>query len=211
MGGTVPVAERRRTATNPDRAKTMNPAHHRVDLERLFKLRLVVARHGEMDAARWWNTQGMLGRHGALVLKRGFPSTHFFAQARVVFEVAKGRCRELFDPPGCMTLWSLPAQIEDQLEEQWQEWLDGAAAWGSVYETVQAQSGTDLLTALSELDLLNEAQVEKVRTLRRTAENRAVHIGGTYRPDDDIITLLAAAFSRGEAGHLSIPYARLEA
>ena len=44
-----------------------------IDFKRLFKLRLVVARHGEMDAARWWNTQGMLGRRGALVLKRGFP------------------------------------------------------------------------------------------------------------------------------------------
>ncbi|MFN5116778.1 MAG: hypothetical protein ACK5FE_13410 [Cyanobacteriota bacterium] len=29
-----------------------------IDFKRLFKLRLVVARHGEMDAARWWNTQG---------------------------------------------------------------------------------------------------------------------------------------------------------
>ena len=39
-----------------------------IDYERLFKLRLTVARHGEMDAAGWWNTRGILGRHGALVL-----------------------------------------------------------------------------------------------------------------------------------------------
>ena len=188
----------------------MNPAHHQVDLERLFKLRLVVARHGEMDAARWWNTQGMLGRHGALVLKRGFPSTHFFAQARVVFEVAKGRCRELFDPPGCMTLWSLPAEIEDQLEEQWQEWLDELAKWQTVYEIVQVQSGANLLTSLSELDLISESQIEKVAKLRRSAGNRAVPIAGTYLPDDEIITLLAAGFSRGEAGSPALPYARLE-
>ena len=64
-----------------------------VDLDRLLKLRLVVARHGEMDRSRWWNTQGMLGRHGALVLERGFPRTHFFAQARVVFAVARARCQ----------------------------------------------------------------------------------------------------------------------
>ena len=187
----------------------MDTEHHNVELERLFKLRLVVARHGEMDAARWWNTQGMLGRRGALVLKRGFPLTHLFAQARVVFEVAKSRCRELFEPPGCMTLWSLPAVIEDQFEEQWQEWLDERAAWETVFATVQAQSGADLLTSLSELNLLSEAQIGRVAGLRRSAENRAVQIGGTYRPDDDIVTLLAAAFSRGEAGHPSIPYARL--
>jgi hypothetical protein len=85
-----------------------------IDFERLFKLRLVVARQGEMDVARWWNTQGILGRRGAVVLKRGFPTTHRFAQARIVFEVAKSRCRELFEPPGCMTLWSLPAELEEQ-------------------------------------------------------------------------------------------------
>ena len=63
----------------------MRRNEHPIDFERLLKLRLVVARHGEMDAARWWNTQGMLGRRGAVVLKRGFPSTHHFAQARIVF------------------------------------------------------------------------------------------------------------------------------
>ena len=83
-----------------------------IDFKRLFKLRLVVARHGEMDAARWWNTQGVLGPRGVSVLKRGFPKTHCFAQARIVFEVARSRCHELFDPPGCITLWSLPAAIE---------------------------------------------------------------------------------------------------
>ncbi|MFZ0788500.1 MAG: BrxE family protein [Chromatiaceae bacterium] len=85
-----------------------------IDLERLLKLRLAVARHGEMDAAAWWNTKGILGRHGALALRRGFPSTHHFAQARIAFAVARSRCHELFDPPGCMTLWNLPAEVEDQ-------------------------------------------------------------------------------------------------
>jgi hypothetical protein len=28
-----------------------------IDLERLLKLRVVVARYGEMDGARWWNTR----------------------------------------------------------------------------------------------------------------------------------------------------------
>jgi hypothetical protein len=35
------------------------------DLDLLLKLRLVVARYGEMDGARWWNTRGQLGRFGA--------------------------------------------------------------------------------------------------------------------------------------------------
>ena len=42
-----------------------------IDLDRLLKLRLVVARDGEMDMAGWWNTNGMLGRYGAIALGRG--------------------------------------------------------------------------------------------------------------------------------------------
>jgi hypothetical protein len=49
-----------------------------LDFDRLLKLRLVVARYGETDMARWWNTQGVLGRRGAVVLKRDFPSTRYW-------------------------------------------------------------------------------------------------------------------------------------
>lgn len=181
-----------------------------IDFDRLFKLRLVVARHGEMDAARWWNTQGMLGRRGGVVLKRGFPSTHHFAQARVVFEVAKSRCHELFDPPGCMTLWNLPAEIEEQFQEHWQGWLDETDQWAPVFQTIEAQSGSDLLEALDELNLLSQPLLDTVAKLRRSAENRAVPISGTFRPNDGVITLLAAGFARGEVGNPAIPYARLD-
>ena len=188
----------------------MNTYSSTIDFARLFTLRLVVARHGEMDAARWWNTQGMLGRRGAVVLKRGFPLTHRFTQARIVFEVARSRCRELFDPPGCMTLWSLPAEIEDRFEKHWQSWLDESDEWVSVFEAIAAQTGANLLKSLSAFDLLSKAQVDAVCKLSRSAENRAVLISGTYEPTDDIITLLAAGFTRGEVGNPAIPYARLD-
>jgi hypothetical protein len=68
-----------------------------IDLERLLKLRVVVARVGEMDLAQWWNTKNQLGRSGASTLRRGFPRTHHFAQARSVFAVALHRCDELFN------------------------------------------------------------------------------------------------------------------
>lgn len=180
-----------------------------VDFERLFKLRLAVARHGEMDCARWWNTQGVLGRRGGIVLQRGFPSTHRFAQARIVFEVAKSRCRELFDPPSCMTLWSLPAQIEEQFEEHWQDWIDNTEKWRSTFALVEAASD-DLLNTMKKLEVLTEVQADTVIKLRRAAENRAVPISGSHLPNDDIITLLAAGFSKGEPGAPAIPYARLD-
>jgi hypothetical protein len=181
-----------------------------IDFKRLFKLRLVVARHGEMDAARWWNTQGVLGPQGVSVLRRGFPKTHCFAQARIVFEVARSRCHELFDPPGCMTLWSLPAAIEEQFQEHWQRWLDEPDTWMPVFQALEGQNGTGLLEALADFELISAEQRETVGRLRRAAENRAVPIAGTYLPDDNILTLLAAGFSRGEPGNPAIPYARLE-
>jgi hypothetical protein len=120
-------------------------ANSRLDFERLFKLRLVVARHGEMDSAGWWNTRGILGRHGALALRRGFPSTHNFAQARIALAVARSRCHELFDPPGCMTLWHLPAKVEDRFEGFWQDWLDQGERWAPFFETLAGAGRKDLL------------------------------------------------------------------
>jgi hypothetical protein len=182
----------------------------RIDFERLLKLRLAVARHGEMDAARWWNTNGILGRRGSKVLKRGFPSTHYFAQARIAFAVARSRCHELFDPPGCMTLWSLPADIEDQFDERWQDWLDEGDQREPVFEKLSATEPRDLLKMLDAFDLIDANHIEAVGKLRRSAEGRSVPLAGTHFPDDDIITLLAAGFARGEPGSPAIPYARLE-
>ena len=181
-----------------------------VDFARLFKLRLVVARHGEMDGARWWDTKGVLGRRGAVVLKRGFPVTHPFAQARTVFSVARVRCNELFDPPECMTLWSLPAEVEEQFEEHWHRWLDAGDAWSPVFHAVSALTGTDLLASLAQFGLISQAERDVVTRLRRSAEKRAVPLPGTHHPTDEILTLLAAGFARGDVGAPAIPYARLE-
>lgn len=98
-----------------------------INLELLLKLRLVVARFGEMDVARWWNTRGQLGRLGTAALRRGFPRTHHFAQARSVFAVAAHRCSEVFDPPHSVTLWRLSESIEEDFDAHWEQWLDHAA------------------------------------------------------------------------------------
>ena len=146
-----------------------------------------------------------------MVYSRGLPNTHFFTQARVVFEVARSRCKEIFDAPGCVTLWNLPAELEEQFQEHWQGWLDETDKWTPVFQKVQAQTGEDLLKSLGELDLISQAQLDTVAKLRRSAENRAVPISGTSRLNDDLITILAAGFTRSESGNPAIPYARLEA
>lgn len=182
---------------------------HSIDLDQLLKLRLVVARFGEMDSARWWNTNGVLGRKGALLMSRGFPKTHRFTQARLVFEVARARSAERFPAvPGCVTLWSLPAQLEDEFEARWADWLE-SSEWPDFFTDLQSPEG-DLLEMLRNRDLLSAEQQDEVGRMRRSAEGRSVPLSGFRKVDDDTITLLAAGYARGEQGKPAIPYARVE-
>ena len=108
-----------------------------LDLEALLRLRAVVARVGEMDLAKWWNTTGQLGPIGTAAVRRGLPRTHYFAQARSVFAVAAHRCDEWFNPPSSATLWRLPEGIEEQFQARWEHWLDNATAWKPFFEEVE--------------------------------------------------------------------------
>jgi hypothetical protein len=181
-----------------------------LDLDRLLKLRLVVARHGEMDRAAWWNTNGMLGRYGAIALKRGLPRTYRFAQARGVFAVARSRCREVFDAPGSVTLWSLPATVEDQFEEHWQNWLGQPERWNTFFDALASAEPSDLLAGFAQRDLITPGQAENVKTMRRSAEGRAVQLSGYTVMNDELLTLLAAGFAKGEQGAPAIPFAKLD-
>lgn len=181
-----------------------------MDLERLLKLRLAVARFGEMDLARWWNTKGQLGHLGAVTLRRGFPRTHHFAQARSVFAVAAHRCAEVFDPPGCVTLWRLLEAIEEEFDARWEQWLDHAIEWQPFFQKIESLQGTDLITTLRGLELVSDLDVEGFARLRRSVEGRAVLIPGVFSGSDSDITQLALGFARGESGALVVPYARRE-
>lgn len=179
-----------------------------IDLDRLLKLRLVVGRFGEMDLAKWWNTKSQLGRIGALTLRRGFPRTHYFAQARSVFAVAAHRCKEVFEPPGCVTLWRLPETIEEEFDARWDHWLDNAQNWAPFFKRLGAIQGTDLVSTLQSFDLLTGFDVESYGRLRRSAEGRSVPLPGVFANKESDISLLSVGFARGEEGALSIPYIR---
>lgn len=114
-------------------------------LDHLLRLRLAVARFGEMDAAQWWNTTGILGRLGAMAWPRNFPRTHAFARARTVLTVARARCDEVFNPPGCITLWKLPTETEDAFETRWQEWLDEPETWAPFFDRISPSPTGDLI------------------------------------------------------------------
>ncbi|MSP63803.1 MAG: BrxE family protein [Myxococcales bacterium] len=180
-----------------------------IDLDLLLRLRLVVARFGEMDVARWWNTKGQLGRLGATALRRGFPRTHHFAQARSVFAVAAHRCAEVFDPPACVTLWRLPEAIDEEGDARWEHWLDHAADWQPFFQRLETLSGTDLPLSLRGYELVTDRHLEAYSRLRRSAEGHAVLLPGVFSGTNDEISLLALGFGRGEVGAPAVPYARL--
>src|SRR5437762_941418 len=145
-----------------------------VDFDRLLKLRLVVARFGEMDIAKWWNTTGQLGRLGAAALRRGFPRTHHFAQARSVFAVAAHRCAEVFNSPRCVTLWQLPDAIEEEFDARWEHWVENAVAWRPFFNKLECLDGSDLQATLRGFEITNDRDVDAFARLRRAAEGRAV-------------------------------------
>jgi hypothetical protein len=177
-----------------------------LNFELLLKLRLVIARYGEMDGARWWNTKGILGRFGALALGRGFPKTHRFAQAKVAFSVAAHRCQEVYDPPNAYTLWNLSPEIEDQFQEKWHDWLENVEEWEGFFKGIEDISGKEFLELLSERDLISQVQIENAKKLRRSAEGRSVQISGMSELDNEALAMLAAGFFRGEPGKPAIPY-----
>lgn len=176
----------------------------------LLKLRLAVARHGEMDGAGWWNTKGVLGRLGKAGLGRGFPATHYFAQARVVFAVASARCAEVFSPPACYTLWNLPPVVEDSLDSQWQAWCREPAPLLPLFDAVASSSASSLLDLLAALDATDSTTRNQLGELKVSAQGKAVQLPGIGGLDDSTLKLLAAAFSLGSKGSVAVPYLRAE-
>jgi len=178
--------------------------------ELIMKLRLVVGRFGEMDRAGWWNTQGMLASIGENVISRGFPKSQFFARARAVFAVAAQRCDEVFDAPDAFTLWELPAEVEELVDDGWQQWLEHPEPWCDFLSQVEDRMDQDLLDALVSLELVDGRIVEQVQRLRRGDDLRSVRLPKVSGLEEVEIGLLAAAFSRGEPKKLAVPFVQLE-
>lgn len=179
-----------------------------IDFDWLFKLRVAVGRCGEMDLARWWNTNRQLGTSGANVLGRGFPRTLFFAQAQSVIAVAQHRCAQLFDPPGYATLWNLTEEIEDAFDSNWESWLDDASRWRPFFETIAAVRSWDLVATLEHLGLVTQDEINTLHHLKRPDHGYAVQIPGLFDGHRGVVSLLALGFSMGSISEPVIPYAR---
>jgi hypothetical protein len=177
--------------------------------EHLFRLRLVVARHGEMDRARWWNAKGVLGMRGKTVLGRGFPRTALFAQARVAFAVARARCDEAFDAGDDLTLFGLPTATEDQFDAALRDWLDDPEPWRDFLREADQPEDADLIDLLCGLGLIAEELVRTTKRLHTNGGNLGICLGNSAEIDHDALSRLGAAFSLGKPGYLMVPYMRL--
>jgi hypothetical protein len=180
-----------------------------IDFAHLLRVRLFVARFGEMDLSQWWNTRGVLGQIGEKALSRGFPKTHFFAQARIVFAVAAERCRDIFDPPQAVTLWNLNAETEDRFDSEWSRWIGQSSDWVSFFAELSTLKSDDLLEEAKRLRIADDSLILEAKQLRRTAENRAVPIPVQAGLNTRAITLLGLGFFRGERSSPAIPYMKL--
>jgi hypothetical protein len=180
-----------------------------IDLEHLFRCRVIVARIGEMDMAKWWNTKGVLGPLGRPAFVRNFGHTHLFAQARVVFTVAAARCQEVFPmPQDSYSLWSLPPDIEYALSLKWPEWLRSVSQWTAFFENVAKIETRDPADALVQFELASETEASDLRRLHRSNESRAVNVPSSGEFSTRDVTRLALAFAHSEEGRPAIPYLR---
>ncbi|MBF0372587.1 MAG: BrxE family protein [Alphaproteobacteria bacterium] len=173
-----------------------------LDFAHVLRLRLAVARYGESDGARWWNTQ-LLGAFGGQVMARNFPRTHRFARARALFEIAAERCRSFYNPPNAVTLFTLPPDLEDLFDQAWAARFDEAEAWLPLFEALEPVPA-DPWRALRLVGVAADGLEKAVASLREDASGRGLALPA--RPlDEAAMTLLAAAFVRAVPG-LRIPY-----
>ena len=199
---------RLRSAQMTSTPLTSSSSETDLDLEWLLKIRTVVARIGEMDLAKWWNSNGQLGPQGASVLRRGFPRTHYFVQTRSVCMVAAARCAQIFDLSGSVTLWRLTDTIEDRLNVLWESWLDDAESWRPFFERVGGLKSTDVLLCLQEFGLITGEEISARRSARKSDDGLSIQIPELFDGGPKTVAMLALGFAAGSPGNLVVPYAR---
>lgn len=161
-----------------------------------------------MDRSKWWNTKGLLSRVGELALSRGFPKSHVFARSRAAFAVAASRSDEVFDPPNSYTIWRLPAEIEDQLEDAWAGWLEMPGEWKDLLARIDEVASGDFVSVLTTLGLVSEKSASRGKGLRRADDLKSLPLKIEDESAVEAIELLAVAHGSSEPGKLAVPFIR---
>lgn len=181
-----------------------------IDYGWLLRLRLLIARYGEMDSARWWNTNGVMGKYGAIALSRGFPKTQALVRGRIAMEAAKQRCNDVFQVPGCITLWSLPPEVEDGVEQHVNTCLNDNSGVLTFLQELESVENVGLGAILQSTGFVSQEYLAKVLSIPLSGDARTIAIPGTHSVNAVTVALLAAGFTRSDIGRLIVPYARLE-
>ena len=145
-----------------------------------------------------------------MAISRGSPNTHVFACCRAVFARAYCLSDEVFNPPDSFTLWRLPVEIEDRIEDAWAGWLENPEPWKAFLAEVDEASSKGTLAVLTALGLVIPEVAEKASKLRRADDMRSVPIKVSSETVGEAIALLAAAHNSSEPGKLAVPFIREE-
>ena len=177
-----------------------------LDAGRLIRLRAAVGRFGEMDAAGWWNTQGVLGPRGAAVYKRGFPRTQFLARLHVVASVAGERSAALYPAPGVATLWKLPPALERTVTYREREWAssDKGGDWSEFETAIASPPPENLVKWLDDLGLIEPGTSSEIESLALVPGGAGIAVPGPV--GQHAVELLAAAHGRSKSRQLVVPF-----
>lgn len=110
---------------------------------------------------------------------------------RAAFAVAASRAVEVVNQPDSLTLWRLPVEIEDQIEDAWARLLETPEPWKQFLTDLEQYSGCGLLAVLTKRDLLSPSTAERVGKRRRADELRSVPVKAAGESVEELFAILS--------------------
>jgi hypothetical protein len=104
-----------------------------------------------------------------------------------------------------VTLWTLPARLEDDLEATWSRAIERADDWEPFFAELEVCT-VDLANEMTRLTLIDDSHLEQLSRLKRSAEQRAVSLPGDFTWSANDFAMLALGFSRGAKGSPAVPF-----
>ncbi len=114
-----------------------------VDLDRLLKLRLVVARYGEMDRAAGGTRTGCSGATERSPSSAGSRAPTD-SPRRASSSLSPALAARSSSTPPLGHAWRLPAEVEDQFDDRWQAWLGEPDSWNPFFDELATAEPADL-------------------------------------------------------------------
>jgi hypothetical protein len=187
---------------NPKQAiATTGPVDHAL----LLRARLTVARAGETGMFGWWAANDLLNEMGAWVARRVLPVTHYTAQARIAFAVARHACDLRVPDPTTVHLFRLDPFVEDRFDAFLASHLNDDEMWKEIMGPVETMAlDADLASLFVHFGMATAQEVAAVGKLPLGPAGRSLPLPS---PQDlpHGLRLLATGFIRSAKGNLVVP------